>query len=178
MHVKLLQQAFFFDKIHTNMHTTFHNASKLIVSIVISELAGIVGSVFTAPSVASWYPELTKPAINPPAWVFGPVWTTLFALMGIAAFLVWRKGLQRKDVRVALAIFIGQLILNTLWSIIFFGLHSPGGAFVEVVFLWLSILATIVAFSKISKPAAWLLVPYIAWVSFAVYLNYSIYALN
>ena len=155
-----------------------NNTLKLIIAIVVSELAGIIGSVFTAPSIVGWYTTLVRPALNPPAWVFGPVWTTLFALMGIAAFLVWKKGLERKDVKIALGIFIGQLVLNTLWSIIFFGLHSPAGAFVEIIFLWLAILATIIAFAKISKPAAWLLVPYILWVSFAGYLNFMIWILN
>ncbi len=155
-----------------------NNTLKLIIAIVVSELAGIIGSVFTTPSIAGWYAGIVKPALNPPAWVFGPVWTTLFALMGIAAFLVWKKGLDRRDVKIALGIFIGQLVLNTLWSIIFFGLHSPGGALVEIVFLWLAILATIIAFYKISRPAAWLLVPYILWVSFAGYLNFSIWQLN
>lgn len=151
---------------------------KLIVAIVICELAGIIGSVFTAPSIADWYAGLVKPALNPPAWVFAPVWTTLFALMGVAAFIIWRKGLKRKDVKIALGIFAGQLALNTLWSIIFFGTHNPGGALVEIIFLWLAILATIIAFAKISKPAAWLLLPYILWVSFAVYLNFAIWSLN
>lgn len=145
---------------------------------MISEFAGIIGSVFTTPSIPGWYSGIIKPDFNPPEWVFGPVWTTLFALMGIAAFLVWKKGLDRRDVKIALGIFMGQLVLNTLWSIIFFGFKSPGVAFVEIIFLWLAILATIIAFAKISKPAAWLLVPYILWVSFAAYLNYSIYALN
>lgn len=153
-------------------------ALKLIAAIAFSELAGIVGSVFTVSSVASWYPGLVKPAVNPPAWVFGPVWAVLYALMGIAAFLVWKKGLERRDVKIALGIFLGQLVLNTLWSIIFFGLRSPGGALVEIAFLWLAILATIIAFAKISRPAAWLLAPYILWVSFAAYLNYSIWILN
>ena len=155
-----------------------NNTFKLVIAIVVSELTGIIGSVFTTPSIAGWYATLARPALNPPAWVFGPVWTTLFALMGIAAFLIWKKGLDRKDVKIALGIFIGQLVLNTLWSIIFFGLHSPGAAFVEIIFLWLAILATIIAFAKISKPAAWLLLPYILWVSFAGYLNFSIWMLN
>lgn len=155
-----------------------NNLSKMVIAIVVSELAGIIGSVFTMPSIAGWYATLTKPELAPPNWVFGPVWTTLFAFMGIAAFLVWRKGLDRRDVKIALGIFLGQLALNTLWSIIFFGLQSPAGACVEIIFLWLAILATIIAFAKISKPAAWLLVPYILWVSFAAYLNYSIWMLN
>lgn len=151
---------------------------KLILAIVVSELAGIIGSIFTTPSIAGWYAGISKPAFNPPAWVFGPVWSTLFVLMGIAAFLIWEKGLERRDVKIALSIFIGQLVLNTLWSIIFFGLHSPGGALIEIIVLWLAILATIVTFAKISKPAAWLLVPYVLWVSFAMYLNYAIWSLN
>jgi tryptophan-rich sensory protein len=141
------------------------NTAKLVIAVVGSELAGIIGSVFTAPAIAGWYTTIAKPELNPPAWVFGPVWTTLFALMGIGAFLVWKQGLERRDVRIALGIFVGQLALNTLWSILFFGLQSPGVAFVEIVVLWLAILATIVAFARISRPAAWLLVPYILWVS-------------
>ncbi|PIT92830.1 MAG: TspO protein [Candidatus Harrisonbacteria bacterium CG10_big_fil_rev_8_21_14_0_10_42_17] len=156
-----------------------NNTFKLIIAVGVSLSAGVIGSFFTAPAVQSvWYIELVKPALNPPSWIFGPVWTTLFALMGITAFLVWKKGLDRRDVKIALGIFLGQLVLNTLWSIIFFDLHSPGGALIEIVFLWLAILATIIAFAKISKPAAWLLVPYILWVSFAMYLNYAIWVLN
>jgi tryptophan-rich sensory protein len=149
-----------------------NNTLKLIISVGVSELAGIIGSIFTTPSIAGWYAGIVKPDINPPSWVFGPVWTTLFVLMGIAAFLVWKKGLDRRDVKIALGIFIGQLILNTLWSIIFFGLHSPVGALIEIIFLWFSILITIIYFSKISKLAAGLLIPYILWVSFAAYLNF------
>lgn len=154
------------------------NTLKFIIAIVVSELAGIIGSFFTTPAINGWYSTLVKPALNPPSWVFGPVWTTLFALMGIAAFLIWKKGLEQKRVKIALGIFLGQLVLNTLWSIIFFGLKSPGAAFIEITFLWLAILATIIAFAKLSKPAAWLLAPYILWVSFAAYLNYSIWMLN
>jgi tryptophan-rich sensory protein len=150
----------------------------LTVAIVGSELAGILGSVFTASSVSTWYTTLERPALNPPGWVFGPVWTTLYALMGIAAYLVWKKGFGRKDVRVALGIFGVQLVLNTLWSILFFGMQNPGAAFIEIIFLWFAILATIIAFAKISKLAAWLLMPYILWVTFASYLNFSIWILN
>lgn len=155
-----------------------NNALKLIIAIAVSELAGIIGSIFTMPSIESWYADLAKPELAPPNWIFAPVWTTLFALMGIAAFLVWKKGLDRRDVKIAIGIFIGQLILNTFWSIIFFGLRSPGGAFIEIIFLWLTIFTTIIAFVKISKPAAWLLAPYMLWVSFAGYLNYMIWILN
>ena len=102
-----------------------NNTLKLIIAIVACELAGIVGSIFTASAIPTWYATLAKPALNPPAWVFGPVWTTLYALMGVAAFLVWRKGWERKEVKTALGIFGIQLALNVLWSIVFFGLHSP-----------------------------------------------------
>lgn len=154
------------------------NILKLLIAIVISELAGIIGSLFTASSVRDWYTTLVRPDFAPPSWVFAPVWTTLFALMGIAAFLVWKKGLDRKDVKIALGIFIGQLVLNTLWSILFFGMQNPGLAFVEIIILWLAILATIISFGKIRKVAAWLLIPYILWVSFASVLNFSFWQLN
>jgi translocator protein len=154
------------------------NFSKLIIAIVICELAGVVGSLFTTPSIPTWYAGLVRPALNPPAWVFGPVWTALFALMGIAIFLILKNGLGRKGVKIALILFAVQLALNVLWSVIFFGLHNPGGAFIEIIFLWFAILATIITFTKISKPAAWLLAPYILWVTFAAYLNYSVWILN
>lgn len=170
------------------MGMKINNTLKFIISLIIPQLAGGLGSYFTAGSVKDWYPMLVKPALNPPSWVFGPVWTTLFILMGISAFLIWssytkatedkKKGLERKDVKIALGIFIGQLVLNTFWSIIFFGLHSPVGAFFELIVLWFAILIMIISFYKISRPAAWLLLPYILWVSFAGYLNYSIWQLN
>ncbi len=152
--------------------------SKLLISIVISELAGIIGTFFTISAIPTWYVTLAKPALNPPSWIFGPVWTTLYALMGIAAFLVWKKGWDRADVRKALSVFGLQLVLNAVWSIIFFGLHSPFWALVDITLMWLTIVWTMTLFYKISKPALWLLVPYILWVSFAAYLNYSIWMLN
>lgn len=167
----------------------FNNFFKLIIAVGISELAGIIGSFFTISAIPTWYAELMKPALNPPAWVFGPVWTTLYALMGIAVFLVYIKDektvlsevegrrLKRKK-RVALTLFGVQLFLNAIWSIIFFGFQSPDWALVDIVALWLAIVWTIIVFYKISKPAAYLLVPYLFWVSFASYLNYSIWILN
>lgn len=151
---------------------------QLIAWIAVSELAGVIGGVFTFSAIPAWYSGLARPAFGPPAWLFGPVWTILYALMGIAAFLVWKNGWKKKEVKIALLLFGIQLSLNTLWSIIFFGLRSPGGAFIEIMFLWLAILATIIAFARISRPAAWLLAPYILWVSFAAYLNYAIWTLN
>lgn len=154
-----------------------NNAFKLIIALVVCQAAGIIGSLFTAPAIADWYADLSKPALNPPSWVFAPVWTVLFVLMGLAAFLIWKRGLDQKEVKLALGIFIAQLALNTLWSIIFFGLKNPGLAFIEIIILWLAILITIIVFGKISKAAAWLLVPYLLWVSFAVYLNFAIWQL-
>lgn len=151
---------------------------KLLVSITLPLLAGFIGSIFTTSSIPVWYVGLTKPMLTPPAWVFAPVWTTLYILMGFAAYLVWLKGWNEKGVRAALGVYMLQLVLNTLWSVVFFGLRNPGAALIEMVFLWVSIVATIVLFAKISKPAAWILSPYILWVSFAAYLNYSIWALN
>ena len=155
-----------------------NNTFKLIIAIVVSELAGVIGSIFTVSAIPTWYASRAKPALNPPAWVFGRVWTTLYALMGVAAFLIWKKGWEKKEVKVALGIFGIQLVLNALWSVIFFGLHSPGAALINIIFLWLAILATMIVFAKISRPAAWLLAPYILWVSFAMYLNFSILMLN
>jgi benzodiazapine receptor len=155
-----------------------NNFLKLIIAVGVSELAGGIGSLFTSSAIPTWYATLERPLLSPPNWIFGPVWTTLYFLMGVAAFLVWKKGFERKDVKVALGVFGVQLALNCAWSIIFFGLQNPAAAFVEIIFLWLTILATIVLFSKISRPAVWFLVPYILWVSFAGYLNYLIWILN
>ncbi len=149
-----------------------------IAFIVICELAGVVGSIFTMPSIPVWYAGLVKSPLNPPGWVFGPVWTALFALMGVAVFLIWQKGFKNKNVFVALNTFALQLILNIWWSVAFFGLLSPVGAFFIIIALWLAIVWTIIKFWKISRPAAYLLFPYLLWVSFATYLNFTIVALN
>lgn len=154
------------------------NIFKLLAAILVSELAGVVGSIFTTKEIPTWYQGLVKPALNPPSWVFGPVWITLYALMGVAAFLVWQKGWSRKEVRGALAVFGLQLGLNTLWSIVFFGAHAPGAALFIIGLLWLAIVGTMVRFFRLSKPAAYLLVPYLLWVSFASYLNLMIWKLN
>lgn len=150
----------------------------LIFSVLLCELAGIIGSLFTAPAIPVWYASLERPSFAPPEWVFGPVWTTLFALMGIALFLVWEQARHQKKGKVAIGAFVVQLLLNTFWSVLFFGFRSPGAAFGEIFFLWAAIAVTIVAFARISKTAAWLLVPYLLWVSFAAYLNYAIWILN
>lgn len=154
------------------------NYWKLAASIVICQLAGIVGSFFTVSSVNTWYLELAKPSFNPPSWVFSPVWITLFVLMGISLYIVWDKGIKSKQSKIAITIFGVQLALNTLWSILFFGLRLPLYAFMEIMLLWIAILLTITYFYRISKPAAYLLMPYILWVSFAAILNFFLFYLN
>ena len=149
---------------------------KLIISLLIPQLAGGLGSVFTASSVKSWYLVLEKPAFNLPSWVFGPVWTALFLLMGYSLYIVWMASGEKK--KKAYWVFGAQLTLNILWSVLFFGLQSPGAAMVEIIFLLLAIIFNIYFFSKISRTAAWLLVPYLLWVTFASYLNFSIWKLN
>jgi benzodiazapine receptor len=149
-----------------------------VVSIVVCQAAGLIGSIATFPSIPTWYASLDKPPFNPPNWVFGPVWTTLYTLMGIAAFLVWRKGIRNREVKIALGIFVVQLVLNTLWSVVFFGLNSLAGGLVVIVVLWIAILLTIITFFRMSKVAGALLVPYILWVSFATILNFSLWQLN
>jgi len=151
---------------------------KLILSIVLCQAAGIIGSLFTTPSIPTWYASLQKPWFAPPNWLFGPVWITLFTLMGISFYLVWNKGLKNKLVKKGLVIFGIQLLLNILWSFFFFGLNSPSYGLIEIIILWIAIGLTIFKFFKISKNAALLLLPYIAWVSVAAILNYYIWILN
>ncbi len=152
---------------------------KLIISIVGCEIVGSLGSIFTASQIPSWYAGLVKPAFNPPNWVFGPVWTTLFALIGIAFYLVWMERARTKTAANAAMIIFGiQFVFNILWSALFFGLNSPLYGMVCIVILWASIAMTIIAFYRVTKPAAYLLVPYILWVSFAAVLNYAILTLN
>lgn len=157
-----------------------NNFFKLVIAIIVSELAGLIGSVFTISAIPTWYAGLVKPALNPPAWVFAPAWTTLYALMGFSFFLVWKneKAFASSKRKQGIVLFFIQLFLNAIWSIIFFGLQNPGWAFIDITLLWLAIVGTIIVFYKISKPAACLLAPYIFWVSFASYLNYSIWILN
>ena len=151
---------------------------KLIISIAICQVAGLIGSIFTMPQIENWYSDLSKPWFNPPNWIFGPVWTLLFLLMGIALFLVWSEaGDNRKKIK-AVSVFSIQLLLNILWSVLFFGLNSPLSSFVEIIFLWVFILITLVYFYRVSKTAGLLLLPYLFWVSFASALNFFIWKLN
>jgi tryptophan-rich sensory protein len=151
---------------------------KLLIAILGCQIAGVVGSIFTAPSIPTWYATIEKPGFTPPNWVFAPAWTFLFVLMGVSAYLVWNKGLENRKVRISLLIFGIQLVLNVVWSFLFFRLQSPLYAFFEIIVLWLTIVLTILNFFKISRAAGWLLIPYITWVSFAAILNFSIVRLN
>ncbi len=138
---------------------------------------------FAAPALGStagpgeWYAQLTKPSWNPPGWVFGPVWTTLYAMMAVAAWMIWRRGGWR-GLRLPLGLFLTQLALNALWTPLFFGLHRPDLALVAIVMLWIAIVATIAAFARVHRGAAALLAPYLAWVSFATFLNFTLWRLN
>jgi tryptophan-rich sensory protein len=154
------------------------HALRLLVAIGVPLAVGVLSGVATAQGVESWYPTLVKPAFNPPAWVFAPVWTILYLMMGVAAYLVWQRGLSTAGVRTALVLFALQLVLNGLWSVLFFGMHSPGLALVEIVVLWVAIAATVLHFWRVTPIAGGLLLPYLAWVSFAAVLNGAIWWLN
>ncbi|MFC1847038.1 TspO/MBR family protein [Chloroflexota bacterium] len=134
--------------------------------------------VFTFKAIPAWYQGLKKPPYTPPDWAFGPVWTTLYVLMGISVFLVWQKGLATNGAMLAFALFWTQLVINASWSIIFFGMKSKGGGLITIIVLWFFILATIITSFQVSSWAGALLVPYILWVSIASYLNIGIWLLN
>ena len=149
----------------------------LLVSLAICLGVAQLGSLFTRPEIPNWYASLAKPAWNPPNWVFPVVWTTLYVMMAVAAWLVW-KAAGFAGARPALSLFAFQLALNVVWSALFFRMHQPGWAFVEILVLWALILATVVAFWQVRQAAAWLMVPYLAWVAFAACLNFTIWRLN
>ncbi len=154
------------------------SAVRLLVSIGVPLLVGAVGGLATTTGVREWYPSLAKPAFTPPSWLFGPVWTVLYVLMGVAFFLVWRGGHSSRAARSAAALFGLQLLLNALWSPLFFGLRMPGLALLDILLLDAALLATVLAFFRVSSPAAWLLVPYGLWSAFASVLNFEIWRLN
>jgi translocator protein len=143
-----------------------------------SIIMGSIGSIVTTPAIPTWYAGLIKPVFQPPNWLFGPVWTVLFALMGTAAFFVWRKGIHKKQVKSALLMFGFQFLLNILWSFAFFGAHSPYFGLLVIIPLWISIIVTIILFYRVRKVSGFLLLPYICWVSFAMILNAAVYSLN
>jgi translocator protein len=158
----------------THSKYKFIEVLKLIGYVALSLLAGIIGALFTKTGPGSWYTQIIKPSFNPPNWIFGPVWTLLYILMGIALYLAIKNKIGKKGI----ILFASQLILNTLWTIIFFGMHNPLLAFIEIILLWITILMTILEFYKKSPAAAYLMIPYILWVSFASILNLTIHILN
>ncbi len=154
------------------------NVIALIICLAIPFLAGAFGGLYTAPAIPTWYAGLAKPAFNPPGWIFGPVWSALYAAMGVSLYLVWRKGAGEPGVKRAAILFAAQMALNAAWPFLFFGLRNPGIALVEIIVLWVMIILTLLAFLRVSRPAGLLLVPYLAWVSFAAVLNFAIWRLN
>jgi len=162
------------------MQKALQRLAVLALFVFACEAAGILGSIFTIQSIPTWYAALTKPPFAPPNWLFAPVWTALYALMGIAAYLVWEKkqGARKKRASTALNMFGIQLILNALWSVAFFGLRSPLYGIIVIVLLLITIALTMLRFRPIDSRAFWLLVPYFLWVCFAALLNFYIFALN
>ncbi len=158
----------------------FSYGLRLLGAVALCQAAGAIGSLATFPNLDSWYRTLIKPGFTPPDAVFGPVWTTLYLLMGIALFRVWNRREQADPAlyRRGQAAFFIQLALNALWSILFFGLHSPALGLLDIVALWLGIAASIRYFAAIDKPAAWMLAPYLAWVSYATALNFALWRMN
>jgi benzodiazapine receptor len=151
---------------------------KLVASIILCQLAGFIGSLFTTPSIPTWYVALKKPFFTPPNWIFSPVWISLYILMGISLFIVWRSRQDKLQNKTAMIFFFIQLIFNTLWPMAFFGLRSTFAGLIVIVLLWIAILLTIQNLLKVSRMAVWLLLPYICWVSFAVILNFFLWILN
>ena len=151
---------------------------KMVIGAGICLAIGSASGIATASSVNDWFVTLNKPSFNPPSWLFAPVWTILYALMGVAAALVWHEGWEKPAVKNALLFFGIQLLLNSLWSILFFGVKRPDFAFIDIIILWVILLITILKFTKVRKIAGYLLIPYILWVSFATVLNGAIWQLN
>lgn len=151
---------------------------KLVSSIALCFSAAALGTVFTVSSIPTWYAHLNKPFFSPPNWIFGPVWTLLYLLMGISFYLIWIRGFKTKKVRDAVVLFIIQLILNAIWSPVFFGYKNLLLALIIIVAMIFYVVKTILAFGKIDKKASYLLYPYLAWISFASILNFSVWFLN
>ncbi len=157
---------------------TFSRVRNLLVFIAVAQAAGLIGTFFTFDAIPTWYPTLAKPWFSPPNWIFGPVWTTLYTLMGIAAFFVWEKRFQKTHASRGMNWYWAQLFLNAIWSPIFFGAKQLGWALIVIALLWVAILFTIREFWKIRPRYGVLLLPYLAWVSFASVLNYQLWMLN
>jgi len=150
---------------------------KLIICILICQLAGVIGLLFTISSITSWYVNLNKPFFTPPDWLFGPVWLTIYTLMGISLYLVWNEKSKSK-IKIPLTLFFIQLVLNALWSVMFFGFQLIFYGLIEIIIMWIFIALTMFSFYRISRKAALILTPYIAWVTIATLLNYFVWVLN
>lgn len=151
---------------------------RLTLSFMLCFFVAYAGSYVTTPAIEGWYASITKPFFNPPNWVFGPVWTILYAMMAYSFYLIWSNGIKTRKERQAVLMFMNQLFLNFVWSFVFFGLEQPLGGFVVIVLLWTAIYYTLVLFKRLNKTAAYLLIPYLLWVSFATLLNLFIVILN
>ena len=163
---------------HFDVKITMNNYLKLFISVAVCLAIGGISGYLTSNEIPTWYTTLNKPSFNPPNWIFGPVWTTLYVLMGIAFWLVWKSNAEFSIKKRAMTFFIIQLVLNFFWSILFFSFHQLGLALVEIILLWTFIVFSIISFFPISKTASYLLVPYVLWVSFASVLNFAIWNLN
>jgi len=151
---------------------------KLFISLLIPQLVGMLGAFFTAPAIGMWYAGLIKPALNPPSWIFAPVWLTLYVLIGIAFYLIWQKGLYKDYNRRVFLLFITHIFLNGIWSILFFGAGNIYLALIDILLILGTLILLMVLFWRIDHRATYLFIPYLAWVSFATYLNYSLLILN
>ena len=154
------------------------NNFKFIISILLPMIIGGISGSFTSASINTWYVTLNKPWFNPPNWIFAPVWTLLYLMMGIAFYIIWKSEAVNAVKQTAVILFSAQLLVNFLWSLIFFYLKHPGWAMLDIILMWILIVATIFSFGKISSTAAWLMLPYICWVSFAMILNFYLWKLN
>lgn len=154
------------------------NYKRLIISLALPQLAGLIGSIFTTSAIPVWYATLQRPSFSPPNWIFGPVWITLYVLMGISVYLVWQKIEVNKKAKRAMLFFWIHLFFNASWSIIFFGFQNPGLAFVNIIIIWFFIIVLMIKFWQINKWSTHLLIPYLLWVSFASILNFFIWYLN
>ncbi|MBU0981285.1 tryptophan-rich sensory protein [Patescibacteria group bacterium] len=154
------------------------NFLKLVFSVIVCQCAGIVGSLSVGTSVTTWYEPMLKPSFAPPNWVFAPVWTIMYTLMGIALYLIISDSKKSAERNVGLFFFGLQLVLNSLWTFLFFGLQNPPAAFLEIVLMWFCIFATVYYFWRVRKQAAYLLIPYLMWISFALVLNYAFWQIN
>lgn len=160
------------------MVSPFKSPLKLFLALLLPFLARALGSMVTEPSIPSWYENLNKPAINPPNWLFAPVWTALYISMGVAFYLIWTSASKKPEKKIAIYLFLAQLVVNSLWSVFFFGWLNVWLGLLIIIALWCLILAVTLLFFRIKKTAAYLMIPYLAWVSFATYLNFAIWQLN